>query len=74
MHGCMLTIKKKKKNTPNCMGTIKKKKQNTYTHHIHIFEVNKFELFLTRQTNGIEKKFFSIELKFLLNISYFVLN
>ena len=56
------------------MGTIKKKKQNTHTHHIHIFEVNKFELILMRQTNGIEKQNFSIELKFLLNISYFVLN
>ena len=53
------------------MGTIKK---TIHTHHIHIFEVNKFELFLTRQTNDIEKKNFSIELKFLLNISYFVLN
>ena len=56
------------------MGTIKKKKQNTHTHHIHIFDVNKFELILMRQTNDIEKQNFSIELKFLLNISYFVLN
>ena len=72
MHGCMLTIKKKK--TLPIVWVQLKKKQNTYTHHIHIFEVNKFELFLTRQTNGIENQNFSIELKFLLNISYFVLN
>ena len=50
------------------MGTIKKTK---HTHHIHIFEDNKFELFLMKQTNDIEKQNLSIELNFLLNISYF---
>ena len=53
------------------MGTIKK---TIHTHHIHIFEVNKFELFLMRQKNDIKKQNLSIELNFLLDISYFVLN
>ena len=50
------------------MGAIKK---TIHTHHIHIFEVNKFELILMRQKNDIKKQNLSIELNFLLNISYF---
>ena len=55
------------------MGTIKKI-IHTHHDHIHIFEVNKFELFLMRQKNDIKKQNLSIELNFLLDISYFVLN